>query len=475
MRRIQEYLRRSKAVSFIYNTFCLKRVRAVSVPGSIPSTAVLAFVFVFTVAIPLVTLANEPMSSDNYRLDPSNINSFGGLSDNDEYELLDSGGESVVGLSDSPSYKLSQGYIEQLEQGIELNVFPSDIAAYYPFNTGTGIQAYDVTPNNNQGVLTNSPSWVNGKVGAGALDFPGSSSVYTDHGDTNDQTGSFSLSAWVNPNDVSTSGQRIVVKDDGSNGWALSLADGGTGQIRFYIRGTSPVSTDTGNIIETGSWYHVVAVFDTAEDTKTIYVNGNQEARDSGVTGDPVDNSSNLLVGENFDGTIDEVKISNQPLSADDVQDEYTASDANIPNALTLPRLDTTASQTVSADAIVRTDAGGYDLSIEQTKDLTRESGSATIPAISGTISNPELWDEGTTTGFGFTVTDAVQRDSKWGTDPDFKYAAVPDTSTTYHSRTGLSGGFKETTSMQFRIGVGASQPPGMYKNKLGFTATLKP
>lgn len=425
---------------------------------------------------PLVAMAGETLTTDNYRLEPNVSNSFGGLSDNDQYELLDSGGEAIVGLGNSPSYKMSHGYIEQLEQAIQLNVLPTGLTGYWPLNTSAGIQAYDTTTNDNHGVLTNDPSWVNGRVSAGALDFPGTSGVYTDQRDTNDQTGSFTLSAWINPDDVSTAGQRIIVKDDGSNGWALSLGDGGTGQARFYTRETSPVSTDTGNVIGTGSWYHVVGVFNTVEDTKTIYVNGVKEAEDTGVTGDPVDNSSNLLFGKSFDGTIDEVKIYNIALTSDEVKDEYDASDAGIPSALTLPRVAPGVSQSVDANAVVQTDAGGYDLSIEQTRDLTRVDGNETIPAISpGTISNPEPWDEGNTTGFGFTVTDAVQRDSKWGTDPDYEYAAIPDSSTTFHSRTGLSGGFKETATLQFRLGVDNTHEAGIYKNKLGFTATLKP
>ncbi len=420
-------------------------------------------------------MANEPLTTDNYRLEPNASNSFGGLSSSDEYELLGSGGEAAVGLGDSPSYKLSSGYVEQLEQAIQLNVLPSGLVGYWPMNTGAGIQAYDTTTNNNHGVLTNSPTWVDGKVGEQALGFPGGSNTYTDQGDTNDQTGSFTLSAWINPDDTSIVGQRIIAKDNGSQGWAVSLGDGGTGQIRFFTRETSPIATDTGNVISADSWHHVAAVFDTSEDIKTIYVNGVQEARDTGVTGDPVNNGSNLHFGKEFDGSIDEVRIYNKALTENEIFDQYTATESGAPSALTLPPITPGTSRTVNANAIVQTDAGGYDLSIEQTQDLTREGGSETIPAIGADISNPDPWNEGTTTGFGFTVTDAVQRDSKWGTGPDYEYAAVPSSSTTFHTRDGLVGGAKETATMQFRVGIDDTQPSGIYKNKLGFTATLKP
>ena len=425
-------------------------------------------------AAPLIAVAEEPLTSDNYRLEPNASNSFGGLSDNDQYSLLGSGGEAAVGLGDSPSYKLSSGYVEQLEQAIQLNVLPAGLDGYWPMNTGAGIQAYDETASNNRGVLVNSPAWVDGRVGGGALDFNGSNK--TNQGDSNDQTDSFTLSAWINPDDVSTSGQRIIYKDDGTTGWALSLGDPGSGRLRFYTRETSPRLTDTGDVISANNWYHVVAVFDNSADTKSIYVNGTEEARTTGVSGSQSGNGDDLEFGRNFDGTIDEVRIYPKALTQHQIRDQYNASDANIPSALTVPEISPDASQTVRANAVVRTDAGGYDLAIEQTQDLTRVNGSETIPAISpGTISNPEPWNEGSTTGFGFTVTDAVQRDSKWGTDPDYEYAAIPGTKTTFHSRSGLSGAFKETATMEFRLGVDYEHTAGVYTNKLGFTATLKP
>ncbi|PSO45397.1 hypothetical protein BRC21_00175 [Candidatus Saccharibacteria bacterium SW_7_54_9] len=90
--------------------------------------------FCLFLAAPLIAVAEEPLTSDNYRLEPNASNSFGGLSDNDQYSLLGSGGEAAVGLGDSPSYKLSSGYVEQLEQAIQLNVLPAGLDGYWPMN-----------------------------------------------------------------------------------------------------------------------------------------------------------------------------------------------------------------------------------------------------------------------------------------------------------------------------------------------------
>ena len=53
------------------------------------------------------------------------------------------------------------------------------MAAYYPLDTGTGTQAYDVSTNENRGVLTNGPSWGVGQIGqALTLNGAGSTSYF---------------------------------------------------------------------------------------------------------------------------------------------------------------------------------------------------------------------------------------------------------------------------------------------------------
>lgn len=433
-------------------------------------------------ALPLVIQA-EPSTTDNYRLDPNVSNSFGGLTDSDSYQLLDSGGEAAVGLGDSPSYKLSQGYVSQLEQAIELNVLPDGLVGYWPLNTGTGIQAYDDTASNNRGVLTNGPTWVNGKVGSGALQFDGSDDYIDINSDLSSVSGGSNktVSAWVD--NSSGSGTRRIItlyETDTTSAFSIfRLSSTGT-WMGGYINTSGNWTFIDSEVSTSSGWTHV-ALTQNGSEIK-IYVDGDLKntANDGGsaTLSNPHDATIGAYYsgtyGEFFNGSIDEAKVYSRALSEDEVTDEYTATNAGLANALTLPKLDSTSSQTVAADAIVRTDAGGYHLAIEQDGDLRTEDGE-TIPPINGSISAPNLWNEGDTTGFGFTVIDAVQRDGKWGTDPDFEYAAVPGSSTTFHARDGLSGGTKEITSLQFRTGIDTTQAGGIYRNRLGFTATLKP
>jgi hypothetical protein len=165
------------------------------------------------------------------------------------------------------------------------------------------------------------PLPVQGKIGQ-ALNFDGTDDV-VNLGDVADQTGSFSVAVWIKPFDVSGAGGRIIVKDN-NEGWALSYNDSGPNNIRFFCRQTGPVITDADGFLSSNTWSHVVGVFDTDANTKTIYIDGIQRAQDTGVTGDPSNNIHPLGIGDDpgagvsapFKGTIDEVRIYSRALSA---------------------------------------------------------------------------------------------------------------------------------------------------------------
>lgn len=97
----------------------------------------------------------------------------------------------------------------------------------------------------------------------------------------------FSVTAWMRSTDVTASGQRIFVRDDNQDGWAISLGDGGTGKMRFFSRrvansgavigqGSNPnagaFAIDTNAVINANSWYFVAATVNTATSTVTLYV-----------------------------------------------------------------------------------------------------------------------------------------------------------------------------------------------------------
>lgn len=100
-------------------------------------------------------------------------------------------------------------------------------------------------------------------------------------------TTGFSVSAWIRSVDTTASGQRIFVRDDNQDGWAISLGDGGTGKLRFFSRqvsnngpvsgdGTNPnagaFAIDTNAVIANNTWYFVAATVDASNKLVTLYV-----------------------------------------------------------------------------------------------------------------------------------------------------------------------------------------------------------
>lgn len=97
----------------------------------------------------------------------------------------------------------------------------------------------------------------------------------------------FSVTAWIRSTDTTASGQRIFVRDDNQDGWAISLGDGGAGKLRFFSRqvsnngavtgdGTNPnagaFAIDTTSVIANNTWYFVAASVDASNKLVTLYV-----------------------------------------------------------------------------------------------------------------------------------------------------------------------------------------------------------
>ncbi len=119
----------------------------------------------------------------------------------------------------------------------------------------------------------------------------------------------------------------------------------------------------------------------------------------------------------------------------------------------------------------VTTDSwGGYDLYVEQNSSLTHTDTSTTIGDYSCSIVSPCLW---TGIGLGFTIKSGTGVDSKWGTDPDFKYAAFPLSATIFHEKLDYASGGDETI-VGYKVDASSSQKSGSYSNIITFTASAK-
>lgn len=204
-------------------------------------------------------------------------------------------------------------------------------AGIYRFEEGSGSTAKDDSFNGNDGTIvgaTYSSDTYNDEVSSYSLEFDGVDD-YVETGNPNNAFNPLTISFWFNPDNVGTAGQRLVYRDD-SSGWAVSLADPGDNQLRFFTRSLSVISLDTGAIIEAGDWYHVVASWDSVHGVKQLWVNSNLEAEDKGLSGNLADEGDPLKFGGDgagnyFNGKMDNVRIYTTTLSAQDIKDQYLA------------------------------------------------------------------------------------------------------------------------------------------------------
>jgi hypothetical protein len=441
-------------------------------------TGLRGLLLVVGLLLPAAAFANL-LQSSHFRLDPNVTNSVGGAGSSTSYGLTDSGGEAAVGSGSSGSYKLTQGYVAQLTHSISLSVLPHGIAAYYPLDTGTGIQAYDVSTNENRGVLTNTPTWVTGKVGQ-ALGFNGTNQYVDIPSSTSlSLSDTVTIEAWVNIANY-TNTNTLVSKTSGTgaaNDTYELRTQASTGLLQFVGFDTAQRTVTSVIAVPTATWVHVAAT--KGGGTVILYINGVDQGR--GPVAVTTTNTNSVKLGARDDltnylnGSLDEVRLYNRTLSAAEIANDYTAGVNGLRFAHTFPNVTPGTSQFYDIDAIVRTDAPGYNLFIQAPKLLTNiVDGTTTIPPITATIASPASWSEGVTKGLGFSVISATQLESKWGTGP-FNYAALPTLATAYHSRVGDTAGLPEKTTLEFKADTAPSQRSGTYQTTVIYTATYKP
>ena len=154
-------------------------------------------------------------------------------------------------------------------------------------------------------------------------DAGGSNGDYVEISGFPNLTTDFTMTSWVRTEDRTRAGQRIFADDQSdSQGYAVSIGDPGTGRIRFYSRGVSPVNMDTGAVINNNTWYFIAAVADITNKQRTLYTYASDgtlldttEASYTGTWG--IDSGPATLGGETisgetgnrFKGNIDEVRM----------------------------------------------------------------------------------------------------------------------------------------------------------------------
>lgn len=201
------------------------------------------------------------------------------------------------------------------------NVWDANYKMIQHMKDNTTSSTLDSTANNHDGtkLAENSPVVnTSGKIGS-CQQFDGFNDeiIVTDHADL-DLSGNFTIEAWLNYVDISAGGVFISKFWDGSTR-AYDAGITASGQLTLLIRpagdGADTIVYSADGVITTGTWYHVVMLYDGTN--YQWYVDG--VASGSAVTkANPDTNNADLNIGDRshpssnvyMDGKIDEVRIS---------------------------------------------------------------------------------------------------------------------------------------------------------------------
>jgi hypothetical protein len=194
-----------------------------------------------------------------------------------------------------------------------INVWDNNHVSVLHLNdVGTGNRD-DSTSNNNDGVQTgyDGDEAVQGVI-SGADDFQESEELAIS---VSDLGYGYTMSAWFNVDAIDT-WHAVMTNAAGDHGFYAY-----TGTIDYYVDGSSHVSAMP---ISAGTWYHAVITYDGTNGR--LYINGDLDNNfPSTMSYDAI---TSVLVGnsnwgEYFDGTIDEVRVSNIARPADWITQSY--------------------------------------------------------------------------------------------------------------------------------------------------------
>lgn len=158
------------------------------------------------------------------------------------------------------------------------------------------------------------------------VEIPNSSSL--DLSDDNEVT----LSVWMNVKGTSGGNwAHFFGKSDGGSSDDYGLIHNDYNNLEFRVGAGNAIDSSNGiEVSSSNGWTHVVGTFDGSTDTARLYVNGTEEAENTGVTQDITDNDAPFGIGRSptstnryLNGLIDEGRVYNRALSTSEVKDLY--------------------------------------------------------------------------------------------------------------------------------------------------------
>ena len=217
--------------------------------------------------------------------------------------------------------------------------------AWYKIDEGADTVINDSSGNGLTGTLTlgASPStataWANGAAGKinSSMDFDGTDDYILVADNTAlDITKAITIAAWVRPDTISACCHWIVNKDDTTSqrSYGMFFAVNSKLSSYFFKSDSTAYQVDSdNNIVPTGQWSHVAVTYDTDTAVAQYYVNGKSVKTNiiTSVSGPIQATTAEVTIGKRnyfasnwpFDGQIDDVRIFNYSLTAQQIRDVY--------------------------------------------------------------------------------------------------------------------------------------------------------
>ena len=200
-------------------------------------------------------------------------------------------------------------------------------------NDINGTTVYDKSGWKNNAVSTGGPTVAAGKINQ-AISL-NSTTQYLDAGNSAslNLTNNFSISTWVKTNAIGAV-QIIVAKSAGNyteSQYEVRLTATGVPEL-IATNGTGVFSGTDNTPLIPNTWYHLVGVMDNK--VMKVYINSRVGSAPATLTGTQSTTAEDVFIGKGgnlygtgnyFNGLIDDVRIYNKALSAQEIQNIYSA------------------------------------------------------------------------------------------------------------------------------------------------------
>lgn len=213
------------------------------------------------------------------------------------------------------------------------------VAAAYTFDEGTGTSVLDSSGNGNTGTLTNDPVWTAGQRGS-ALLFDGANDyVIIPNSPSVSLTSNLSITGWIRvdgPGAGSQSGAfayLINKHHTNTNESYATLFDHATRRIIFQVFEVGNISHEmtSNRQLDYGEWFFLAGTYDSVSGEQRLYIDGVLDSIQNEGSFNISQTTLSVTIGAFFqtpesllrsflNGAIDEPRIYNQALTADEIR-----------------------------------------------------------------------------------------------------------------------------------------------------------